>query len=303
MSFREFVETMKERLQAAFPEKTVLVQEVHKNNDRKFTGLQVLTKGSNIAPCLYLDGFYRDDLNEEDLDTILQALKEAVHEAKDKAPDIGEISDFSFMRDKIFYTLINASKNEDLLRVHPHILWNDLAIVFRCRVASYDEGCTSFLIGDALAKKWNVTAEDLYELAKENTPKLFSWKVTGMTEIMGQLLGMSNTLEPIEQNVNQITECVDEAYVATNSTGINGANVLLYDDVLREFGEKCGSNFYVLPSSIHEVLLVPESDTMNDVHSLEQMVSEVNATEVLPEEILSDSVYYYDRATSELKIA
>ena len=81
-------------------------------------------------------------------------------------------------------------------------------------------------------------------------------------------------------------------YVATNVFKMNGACILLYDGVLKKFAEKIGSDFYILPSSVHEVIFVPANGDM-DARYLIQMVKEVNATEVAPDEVLSDNVYIY----------
>ena len=91
-------------------------------------------------------------------------------------------------------------------------------------------------------------------------------------------------------------------YVCSNSQKVNGAGVILYKDLLKQFAEKTGSDFYILPSSIHETLLVPVSDQM-EVEALRSMVREVNATQVAPEEVLSDNVYIYRREDDKISLA
>ena len=79
---------------------------------------------------------------------------------------------------------------------------------------------------------------------------------------------------------------------------INGAAAILNDTARQEIAEKLG-DFYVLPSSIHEVMIVPKS-TGRSLEELELMVRSVNSSEVEPDEVLSDHVYEYDAKEHEL---
>ena len=91
-------------------------------------------------------------------------------------------------------------------------------------------------------------------------------------------------------------------YVCSNTSKINGAGVIFYDGLLRKFADKVDSDFYILPSSIHETLFIPDTGDM-DIEYLRDMVRTVNATEVAPDEILSDNVYYYNRLTDRVEMA
>ena len=91
-------------------------------------------------------------------------------------------------------------------------------------------------------------------------------------------------------------------YVCTNASKINGAGVILYENLLKDFAQKVGADFYILPSSVHETLLIPVSDQF-DVETLKAMVCEVNMTQVAPEEQLSDQVYLYSRECDQIRIA
>lgn len=105
------------------------------------------------------------------------------------------------------------------------------------------------------------------------------------------------------ENLFECTEPLDAAtmpmYVLTNASKVNGSGILARDGVLDKIGELLGKNFYVLPSSIHEVLIVPDNGDMQ-AKELESMVKEVNATQVAPADLLSDKVQYYDRAAKTL---
>ena len=88
-------------------------------------------------------------------------------------------------------------------------------------------------------------------------------------------------------------------YVMTNTRGINGAACLLYKNALARFAQKLKQDLFLLPSSVHEVILVPKSDILKK-EDLSEMVREINKTEVSPKEVHSDTVYVYDRLSDQL---
>ena len=288
MNFERFTEEMKKRMEAAHPDVTVQLGTVKKNNGKRLSCLHVgNTVHGSICPCLYLDELFHEDMSEEDMNNAFSVLQNAYSEALKSAPHVVDIGDVTCMQENIFYHLVNADRNKELLETHPHIIWEDLAIVFRCRVPSDEQECASFLISEHIMNHWGMTVEDLLENAKENTPRIFPYKLSSLADVLN--LPVEGTDMPI--------------YVATNRLGINGANVLLYDDVLQEFAEKCGTGFYVLPSSIHEVLFVPDCNDEQSADFLSEMVKDVNANVVSLDEILSDNVYYYNKELNKLKIA
>ena len=85
----------------------------------------------------------------------------------------------------------------------------------------------------------------------------------------------------------------EQMYVATTPDKIHGAGVLAYQDFMDQAAERAGGDFFILPSSIHEILIVPD-DGNATLSQLQDMVREVNATQVAPEEKLTDNVYHYD---------
>ena len=91
----------------------------------------------------------------------------------------------------------------------------------------------------------------------------------------------------------------DDMFVISNTSKIFGASCVLYPGVLEKFAAEKDADIFVLPSSIHEMILVPEKEDQ-DYSTLPNIVKETNRTEVDPEEVLSDSVYYYDRKAGVL---
>jgi hypothetical protein len=77
---------------------------------------------------------------------------------------------------------------------------------------------------------------------------------------------------------------------------------MLDEDALKEAAELYGGDFMILPSSIHEILLLPVRDEKEEIEELAATVREVNDTKVAPDEILSFHVYRYSCMTGTVSI-
>lgn len=141
---------------------------------------------------------------------------------------------------------------------------------------------------------WGVTEDDLFHTAMENTPYFQKKKMAGMNSVIEYLTG---------KKVDDVIEdCSANMYILTVEDNLNGAGAILYPDVLKGIAEKMRcKNFFVIPSSIHETIIVPMFSE-DDFEALSQMVKEVNATQLAPEEILSDHAYVYRRADNTISM-
>lgn len=207
------------------------------------------------------------------------------------------ISDYEAVRDRICFKLINAEKNKELLKDVPYLPFMDLAIVFYILVDLCADGNATALVRNNMISVWgNPAIDDIYDIAKCNTQRLFRGHVASMMEVMTGIIAENDNVAPELVDAFFSMDVYEDnfmpMFVATNMSKINGATVILYDGLLKKFAEKVGGDFYILPSSLHEVILLPATGDM-DVDYLIDMVRTVNATEVAPEEVLSDSVYKY----------
>lgn len=146
----------------------------------------------------------------------------------------------------------------------------------------------------------------LLKLAMHNTQRRFTGHVYNMKSIIESMMGRDAELDREVRNCFYEMESVYEddicpMYVATNSKKLNGACVMLYDGLLHDFARKVGRSFYIIPSSIHEVILIPDTLDM-DIRYMKAMVKEVNGTEVALDEVLSDNVYRYDIDTDRIEM-
>ncbi len=288
-----FASTVKQMLEQAYPSADVEIQKVTQNNNLKLTGIAIREKGHNIAPAIYLEGFFEEYQNGKPLDEICRKIIE-IHQRMNPGRnfDISRIEDFSNVKQKICYKLVNAEKNTARLDKVPHRLWQDLAVIYYVPVSIESVNAfSSIMVDNKMMGLWGVDEDTLYRHACMNTPKLFKAEIMPLSEV---LKDMSRGMDDSEEGMSDAMDSADmpQLYIATNDRKINGASVLLYDGVLEGFAEQTGGDFYILPSSIHETLFLPATPDA-DENDLPEMVRGVNAGCLDPEEILSDNAYLY----------
>lgn len=296
---KDFVETVKVAIETMYSDGYVVrVQDVQKNNGLVLCGLTIQKVGVNIAPTIYLDSFYEEYRKGRTLESIVNTIAATYEEHKvEKNFSVDMISLFDSVKDKICFKLINAEKNQELLQDVPHIPFMDLAIVFYILVDQSLEGNATALVRNGMMQLWgNPDVDDIYELAKMNTQRLFRGHVASMMEVMSGIIAENDNVDPNLVDAFFSMDVYEDnfmpMFIATNKCKINGASVLLYDGLLAEFARRVGGDFYILPSSIHETIFLPATGEM-DVEYLIDMVRTVNSTEVSPDEVLSDNVYKY----------
>ena len=300
-----FAGTIKSAMEAYFGEGVrVTVQKVTKNNGMILTGLTIMDKTSNLAPTIYLEGYFNDYNCGEPMSDICQRILKVYEENKVTDNfDISMVTNFGRARNRICCKLINVERNAELLADAPHVIIEDLAVIFFILATRDEFGTGTITIRNNILDMWDITVDQLYKLALENTQRLFRGKVASMlnvmTEILADKLDEESCSEFFDMMVDDMTIPM---FVASNTAKLNGAIVMLYDNLMKKFAEKIGGSFYILPSSVHEALFIPCSDDM-DVEYLRDMVRTVNATEVSEEEYLSDNVYRYDADTDSFEIA
>lgn len=297
MRFHEFVTYVKDHVLegwAGGPYVTVDVKEVVKNNDTVCVGINISEPGQRIVPTLYLEPYYEAYLDEMSLDLILSSIRRNYLEAMENMPfnivNLPDVTDYEAIKDQIIFQLVNYEKNQKRIEEGPYLVKDDLAVVFRILFEMKDEACASCLITNEMAQEWQMDAQDLLKVARKNTQRIYPKRFVNLMEL---LFLMSDGMYSAEEEIPM--------YVLTNEQGMNGASCILYEGTLEECSRELGGNFYVLPSSLHECILVPEH-CVDEPKYLLEMVREVNASGVEPEDVLSDSVYFYDTAQKDLTL-
>lgn len=283
-------EAMKQLIQEALTMKLgdgfqISIQKILKTNV-KLDGLVIKQEGKSITPTIYLEPFYKDLENGKPLDDVVGSILQAYSRA-DIHPehfDLTQISDFGRVKDMLYVQLINRHSNEELLQNVPHALFlDDFAIVVRCTVAMLAAGSASFLVHNSHLAMWQTDHETLLSHALQNTREMFGVELVNMRDLIQEMI-------PDEAS-GSLPHC--SLWVMTNNRQLAGAATALFDDVLKKFAEEHGS-FYVIFSSVHEVLLMLTPDD-SDIDVITRMNQEVNETQVDADEILGTKAYFYHK--------
>ena len=288
-------ETFKKELLDSLRRKTeegikVRIQTVEKNNGIRAEAVVILGEKECIAPTIYLQEFYEDWKNSGDIERAAdQILKRNACQEREVDFSLDYFENYEAARGQVYFKLINYEMNRILLRKVPHIIYLDLAVVFYYRLEKGRFQGATMLIHNCNLDSWNISAQQLLEDAVMNTSRKLPYKFQGMDALIRELTG---------ENICQY-EGEEIMYVLTNQEKCFGAAVLLYPHVLSHISKILRKNFFVLPSSIHECILVPDLGQYSR-EELAKMVKEVNQTQVEEEEILSYQVYYYDRQKEKL---
>lgn len=291
MEYKEFVEYIKMNAGYIAGEGgNITINHVIKNNGCETDGLVIMEKGKDIAPTIYLDSFYELYTNGENIKNIIRQIEVIYEQNKNNVTfDVNILKHFDTIKDKIVYKVVNYRSNEKLLEQVPHKRILDLAVVFYCLLDNeYGRSATALIYNNNL-KNWNVTIDDVYKAALKNTPDLLHSKISSMAALF-EKCGVNVDGEEVD-----LKDYVpSDMYVLTNESKLNGAACILYENVLYDFAQKLGADLYILPSSVHEVILLPKL-SMFEKDELVNMVKEVNTEGVAADEVLSDHVYEYNR--------
>ena len=286
----EFVEALKEKLSERGNDVDVKVSTVEKMN-QSYEAITITPEGSNIGMNMNLEVFAEAYESGVPFDEIVEQVTNKVeaHLADMPTFDVQSLTDYEQMKDKLAMEVVAADRNADLLAKVPHQEMEDMAVVYRFVMESDENGRASILVSNDLLDKMGVTPEQLHADALENAPELRPAVIKGMSEVMMDMMGEdAHEMFGIDEFPQD-----EMMYVSTVPDKISGAGVIAYQEFMDQAAEKLGGDFYILPSSIHEVLLVKDDGAVN-FNDLKSMVEDVNATQVAPEEKLTDSVYHYD---------
>lgn len=305
MVYETFLTTVKEALHNRLGSQyNILIQQIPKNNGTMLDGLCISRHSDRIAPTIYLNAYYQQLEEGVPLDSILDEIFQ-VYTDSSVVPQVdpGILSDFPSLRPKVAYKLIHTESNQKLLATIPHMTYLDLSIVFYLFLEENEYGHMTALIHQSHMESWGTTIEELYQLASENTPKLLHADVKSMDDVMKELAQAKLGDDYDEAFIDELLAPTDAPplFVLSNSAGLNGACSILYAGLLKNFADSLEQDLVILPSSIHEVLLIPYTEDICFDELLE-MVRHINLTEVPVEDRLSNQIYYFDRIKDQVTL-
>lgn len=311
MNFEEFkqavVDNVKDFLPGKYEDSEIGIKQVVKNNDTVLDAVTIQDPDSNVSPVIYLNNFYEDYEKGKDLDQVIGDIADVyVENAVSQQMDSSVVTDFEKAKGNIIPRLVNAEENQELLSERPHKIMDDLAVTYHIELVNNGNASMSVAVTNAILDVYGITSEELHDTAIANLESQMPTSFQGMTEVVKEA-ALHDMIEVLDGDIEEAKRVVDGMYppqedimfVLSNEQKLNGAAVALNEKAMEMVSEKIGGDFFVLPSSIHELLIVPKAAGV-ELSELENMVQEVNATQVAPEEKLSDHVYEYDANEKEL---
>lgn len=294
MNYQQFIEEVERRVKEKIKGNETITVYIHtavKNNGKERKGITVSEKGIHISPTIYLEEYFQQFQEGKPIEKIVEKILQFYEEVKCSHPcEESLLQNYEELKGKFACKLIHRGKNEKLLNDIPYVPWMDLAIVVFVLLEVSPYGTATVLVRKEHLEIWGLTEAQLFDEAKKNTPILLPYQFCPMRKLLREICPYA---------VDEGEEEEESLYVLSNKLRSFGAASILYEGILEKVGQKLGENYYILPSSIHEVIVVPESKSPVK-QDLEEMVREINETQVEEEEVLSDRVYYFSRKENRL---
>lgn len=307
MNYSTFIQQITKEIKGRVGESArVRVDPILKINLPVLDGMTILLPGENTSPTIYLNSYYQEYLEGSSLSVIAEEILTFYREHRRACSfDLSFLSDFEQMKDQIVCRLINYEKNRSLLKSVPHRCFLDLAIVYYFQTENPPFGKSSLLVQTSHIERWGISADLLHTTAIRNTRRLCPFQITTLARLL------ENTLEDALKGTPEDTLAIPlfwfghghtPMYILTNKDMCYGAINMIFDDILYTAADQLESDFYILPSSIHECLLLPVTAWEDSESSkLQEIVSEINRDYVDSTEVLGDHIYRYTRDRHELR--
>lgn len=300
LTYEEFKEFIYKVLREEFGgSASFILKTVPKLNGTSYEGLGIDLGIPEISPMLPIEKIYSlYQLRPLMLDKIIAHVQNMAANIPEEIRGLVRAMDEKEnMENRIFMRVINYDKNRKWLEEVPHRKVLDLALTFYVGAGGKCSNDYIINLNNQMAESMGLTIEKLEELAYRNMSAVQKPVLKNVEEILSESLSDDFILSGCGE-----AGAMDEIFVLSNEADHLGAVCMFYEQVLENWAEKISDDFYILPSSLHEVLLVPRLGN-EDWRSLRQMVRCINKTVVDEKEILSDEIYIYERGKGEIRLA
>ena len=290
MDFKEFVNKLEQDLKDAMadisPGATVDVRSVEKLQDGSYTGITISPAGGNVGMNLNANQLFDQMQDGQSYEGVLAVAVSTAERGLHDMPavDVSELMNYEAAKKYLCFDVVGSDRNADMLEKVPHTDKENISMVYRLQLDSTENGAATVLITNAMMEQFGVTKEQLHADAMENAQEIRPADFRTMAAVMAEMMGMPEEM---------MADMAPPMYVATNQDKVHGAAVMFYTDFMDQAAKELGGDIFILPSSVHEVLILPDDGNM-DAQELKEMVTSINASEVSPEDRLTDSVYHYD---------
>ncbi len=258
------------------------VEEIRFVTTRRGEGICIKERDTEVTPVIYLENYYNQYIAGADMDDIMNGMAAVYREGARTVIRHNEFSGNTYSRSNLFLRALNYENNKAFLKNSIYEKMGDIAIEVRYIMMEDENGIASASVGNADIARWGVSRKEIFEQARENTPELFPIRYAPVEEMLSAMTG------------EEMPDIGMTLLVVTNQRGCNGAAYIAYpeliDSILQQYGIE--GNCYIFPSSIHEILVLPEDDNALDYFSF--VVRDINMHEVSREDFLSDNIYKFD---------
>lgn len=278
--------------------------DITKANDVSLNAVSIKKdKESKLGVNLYIDEYYKRNMSVEDAaKDMIRLYKENIDNqtAGEINSLIDTLQDFEKTKDKIIIRVFNKERNKNFVNDHPYLIFGDLVIVFYVEVTPEAVA----MVTNSMLSTFGVSLQDLINVSFENTRRLYPVVINNMFNTLLNMTGVSE-----EELANHgVTEEDNKMYVVSNKNDYYGASYLADKESLNTIYKHVKSNFFIIPSSIHELIIVPinemafedNENKKDSIENLNYMIREVNQTTLQDSEILSDHVYFYNGKEEKL---
>ncbi len=315
MLINEFAEKVKNAaVEILGDEYNVEIHENIKLNDTKFWSVNITDKKYNISPIIYLEYFHDKYEKGTTFGEIMNELMGLYKKCMiDTNVDLSYLTDFESVRDDICVRLCNRERNSEMLMDVPFIEFLDLAVIFYIEMNDENIGDGHILVTNKYMKNWGISCKELMRAALDNLDNKKELKTLSMSDFYEKYLK-----KKIEDRCGGVaggfagipTELIDDyMWILTNESANYGASAMICAEKLKEFTEMKDSNVFIIPSSVHELILIPDVFSNIDsyewkmqVDDIKQMIFYVNRHELAPNDFLSDNLYYFDKEEQQVRI-
>lgn len=297
MEIKEFGMNIAKEMQNTMGEQYCIeYNEVIKNNHVTYHALVVKKEKLNVAPTLYIDGFYEQYKKGVSILRIVDQVISLYNKSMPpKSLDVSFFQDFAKVADKLSFKLVNYKRNLEKLKEIPYKKFEDLALIPICVVNNSDIGDGVIVINYKHLNLWEVSFDELWENVMESAPKTCPVRIENIYETLSKSSGMPGEFQDVSGLYKNIL-------VVSNESRMYGAGAVLYPDVMKQISDFYEGDFIVIPSSVHESIVMPSYGNSIGCRGLVDIVKEVNSSVIAEEEILSDNIYIYYRDQGILKM-
>lgn len=329
MRYLQFLEQVKENVGRKVSERygdgyVVTIKKVLKNNGQSKEAVLISSSKVDVTPTIYLKDYYEDYRNGQSLDGISNEIISIYEQSRlDDDIDVELFKDFERVKERIVFKIINTKSNKKLLERVPHKTFMDLSMVCFCILDNGMMGKATALVHNSHMLLWGIDEEELFDIAIRNTPRILKPVIKSMRDVLSEILTYNlmeevgivkeeSDMELSEETVvyrskaDNIIDRIDgmqdgiNMFVLTNSIKLYGASCIAYKDCLKTFAAEHNTDeVYIIPSSIHEVILIPHMGYMNPLE-INTMIEQINQNEVEATDVLSNHIYKYRRETNEI---